>query len=145
MIIVRGQSLGQMKQEEVKQFIEWAGIAQQRTTFDLNIIGYPRCAMLITENGNGPIAYLPTQTVLVAECFIPDPNSGNRERVASLKLFDEALAKIAKSMNVGDVYIYVPFPELAYCNQLKRKGWTEIPDVRLFKKPTGVSVAEVKS
>lgn len=140
MITIRGQSLGKMDQAEKQEFISWAKLAQERTTFDLNIIGYPRCAMLITSNGIGRIAYLPCQTVLMAECFIPNPEATTRQKVESLTAFDDGLAEIAKGMNVGDVYLYVPTVEVDYANQLERHGWKEIENVRLFKKPTGVKV-----
>ena len=140
MISVRGQSLGKMSPEEVQQFIAWAQEAQKRTSFDPQIIGYPRCAMLITEDAKGPLAYLPCQTVLMAEVFVPRPESTNRQKAASLGLFDDSLAKIAKGMNVGDVYCYVPLSEWDYAEKIQNHGWVEIGDVRLFKKPTGVSL-----
>jgi hypothetical protein len=140
MILARGQSLGRMTPQEVKQFIEWAKVAQERTTFDLSIIGYPRCAMLITEDAKGPLAYLPIQTTVMAEVFIPRPDSTNRQRAASLGKFDESLMRIAKQMNVGDVYTFIPSSEPDYANKVQRHGWVEIPFVRLFKKYTGVAL-----
>lgn len=140
MILARGQSLGRMTASEIKQFIEWAKEAQERTTFDLSIIGYPRCAMLITEDAKGPLAYLPVQTTIMAECFIPRPESTNRARAASLGRFDESLMKIARHMNVGDVYAFIPESEWDYANKVQRHGWVEIPRVRLFKKHTGVTL-----
>lgn len=129
-----------MKPEEVRQFIDWAKVARERTSFDQNIIGYPRCAMLITEDHKGPLAYLPTQTVLMAECFIPRPESSNRQKAASLGMFDDSLMEIAKGMKVGDVYCYVPLTEHDYAEKIQRHGWMEIPDVRLFKKASGVQI-----
>jgi hypothetical protein len=140
MILVRGQSLGRMSASEVKQFIDWAKEAQNRTTFDLSIIGYPRCAMLITEDAKGPLAYLPVQTTIMAECFIPRPDSTNMQRAASLGKIDDSLVKIAKQMNVGDVYTFIPDSEPDYANKVQRHGWVEIPWVRLFKKHTGVTL-----
>lgn len=141
-ILARGQSLDKLSAEEVQEFIAWAKEAQKRTSFDVGIIGYPRCAMLMTENDKGRLAYLPVQTVLMAECFMPKPESTNKERAASLGLFDKALGKIGKGMGVGDVYCYIPFSESDYAFKVMRHGWKEIENVRLFKKPTGVSVAE---
>lgn len=140
MTTIRGQALGKMQPEEVQQFISWTQATWERGNFDINIIGYPRCAMLITSNSAGTSAYLPCQTVIMAECFIPKPGASKREKVESLKKFDEGLLEIAKNMNVGDVYLYVPTAEVDYANQLERKGWQEIEGVRLFKKPTGVKV-----
>ena len=140
MLTVRGQSLGNLKPEEVQQFIAWAKDAQKRTTFDLGIVGYPRCAMLMAGNGRGALAYLLCQTVIVAEVFIPRPESTQRERAACLGLFDKSLARIAKSMNIGDVYAFIPCAEEDYIHKVQKHGWSEIPSVRLFKKSTGVSV-----
>lgn len=140
MIRIRGQALGKMSEEEVQEFILWSKAAQDRTTFDLNIVGHPRCAMLITSNGIGRIAYLLCQTVLMAECFIPNPQATKRQKVESLTAFDDGLTTIAKGMNIGDVYLYVPVAEVSYANQIERHGWQEIEGVRLFKKPTGVTV-----
>jgi|SRR6185437_17012886 len=140
MISVRGQALGKLTPEEVQQFIDWAQEAQKRTSFDAQIIGHPRCAMLITEDREGPLAYLPCQTVLMAEVFIPRPESTNHRKAASLGLFDDALMKIARSMEVGDVYCYVPNTEGDYAEKIQRHGWVEVEDVRLFKKSTGVTV-----
>jgi hypothetical protein len=142
LILVRGQALGKMSQDEVKEFIAWTKTAPPRNLFDPNIIGYPRCAMLMTENGEGNLAYLPCQTVLMAEGFVPKPGSTNRQRAASLGLFDKSLGRIAKSMSVGEVYTYVPFAESDYAFKIMRHGWKEIENVRLFKKPTGVKVGD---
>lgn len=142
MILVRGQALGKMSPGEVKEFISWTHGVLMQNGFDPNIIGYPRCAMLMTENGEGNLAYLPCQTVLMAEGFVPKPESTNRQRAASLGLFDKSLARIARSMNIGDVYTYVPFAESDYAFKIMHHGWREIENVRLFKKPTGVKVGD---
>lgn len=140
MILSRGQSLGMLKPEEVRQFIEWANIAQNRTSFDPSIIGHPRCAMLITEDAQGPLAYLPVQTTIMAEVFIPRPESTDRERAASLGKFDESLMRIARAMNVADVYTFIPDTEGDYAAKVQRHGWVAVPGVRLYKKFTGVTV-----
>lgn len=96
--------------------------------------------MLMSEDKEGKLAYLPVQTVLMAECFVPLPASTNRQKAASLGLFDRTLGKIAVNMKVGDVYTYIPDVETDYIAKVKRHGWQEIEEVRLFKKPTGVKV-----
>jgi|SRR6185312_126648 len=140
MIKVRGQALGKLEPEEVKQFIEWAQEAQKRTSFDAEIIGHPLCSMLITEKDDEKLAYLPIQTVLMAEVFVPKPDATNTEKAASLGLFDMYLRKLATALEIGDVYCYVPLTEWDYAEKIQRHGWVEIGDVRLFKKPTGVTV-----
>lgn len=142
MIIMRGESLGRMTEIEVQEFISWTHAVPARNLFDSDIIGYPRCAMLMTGTENGNLAYLPCQTVLMAEGFVPNPDATNRQKAASLGLFDKSLARIARSMSVGDVYTYVPFAESDYAYKIMRHGWKEIENVRLFKKPTGVKVGE---
>lgn len=144
MILSRGQSLDKLTQEEVQEFVAWAKEAQKRTSFDLNIIGYPRCAMLMTENGRGTLAYLPVQTVLMAECFVPRPDSTDHERAASLGKFDDALQALARKMSIGDVYCFIPETEADYAEKVQNHGWKEVKDVRLFKKPTGVIVGGKK-
>lgn len=140
MILARGQSLGMLKPEEVRQFIEWAKIAQNRTGLDPSVIGHPRCAMLITEDARGPLAYLPVQTTIMAEGFIPRPEATNRQLAVSLGEFDKSMMDIARSMNVADVYTFIPDAEPDYANKVQRHGWVEIPEVRLFKKFTGVTL-----
>ena len=140
MILTRGESPGTMKPAEVQEFIGWYGEARARTSFDIGIIGYPRCAMLMAENGEGNIAYLPVQTVLMAEVFVPKPGSTEREKAASLGKFDAALLRIARGMSVGDVYTYVPDEEEDYIQKIIHHGWVETPGVRLFKKRAGVPV-----
>lgn len=140
MVKARRQRVGGMSQEAAQQFSTWARIARQRAPFDEQIIGYPRCSMLIAENGKGPTAYLPYQPVLMAEAFVPIPECSTRQKIESLLEFDKGLVQIARIMDIGDVYLYVPVKEVDYANQLERKGWLEIENVRLFKKPTGVSV-----
>lgn len=140
MITVRGESIGKMKPEEIKKFIDWATEARERTTFDPGIIGYPRTAVLITEDAKGPLAFLACQTTIMAEVFIPRPESSDRERAASLGKFDKTIVKIAEQMNVGDIYCFVPETEQDYAKKVERHGWKEVPGVRLFKKSTGVSV-----
>jgi hypothetical protein len=139
-INVRGLHLGELSLDQQKEFVSWAWQARQRTTFDANIFGYPRIAMLIAENNKGATAYLPVQTTLMAESFIPNPDSTNREKALSLGRFDAALIDIAKSMNVGDVYCYVPDGEADYAEKIQSHGWEEVPNVRLFKKRTGVKI-----
>lgn len=96
--------------------------------------------MLITEDDKGPLSYLLCQTVLMAEVFIPRPDSRSSQKAASLGLFDDALGKLGRGMDVGDVYCYVPLSEWDYAEKIQRHGWQEIGDVRLFKKPTGAKV-----
>ena len=74
------------------------------------------------------------------KCLYPRPESTQRERAVCLGLFDKSLARIAKSMNIGDVYAFIPCAEEDYIHKVQKHGWTEIPSVRLFKKSTGVSV-----
>jgi hypothetical protein len=136
----------------VREFIEWAKAAQKRTGFDVGIIGYPKCFMLYTEESADDrareeipgqafrCAYLPCQTVLMAEVFIPNPESSTRDKVKSLKAFDKAMQDISRKARYGDVYLYVPREEIDYARQLARNGWQEVEDVRLFKKPTGITV-----
>lgn len=140
MILVRGEMVKTLKPDEIKKFIDWATAARSRTTFDPTIIGYPRTAVLITENMHGTLAFLACQTTIMAEVFIPRPESTNRERAASLGKFDKTLMKIAEGMNVGDVYCFIPDSEVDYQEKVMRHGWKEVPNVRLFKKSTGVSV-----
>lgn len=140
MITVRGESIGKMKPEEIKKFIDWATQAQSRTTFDPGIIGYPRTAVLITEDEKGLLAFLACQTTIMAEVFIPRPDSDDRKRAASLGKFDKSIMEIAKQMDVGDVYCFVPKTEQDYAKKIERHGWKEVEEVRLFKKSTGVSV-----
>jgi hypothetical protein len=139
MLTVRGESLGNLKPEEVQQFIAWACEARKRTTFDAAIVGHPRSAMLLAEKGRKMLAYLLCQTVIMAEAFIPRPEATSRQRAASLGQFDKSLARIARSMNVGDVYAYVPSGEADYIAKVQKHGWIEIPGVRLFKKSTGIT------
>jgi hypothetical protein len=139
MILIRGEMIKTMTPDEVKKFIDWATQARTRATFDPSIIGYPRTAVLITEDAEGPLAFLACQTTIMAEIFIPRPDSDNRERAASLGKFDEAITKIAKEMNVGDIYCFVPETEQDYAGKVQRHGWKEIEGVRLFKKSTGIS------
>jgi hypothetical protein len=139
-MILHGKGHGQLTQEQVREFIEWAKAAQKRTGFDVGIIGYPKCFMLYTEEDGERSAYLPCQTVLMAEVFIPNPGASTRDKVKSLKAFDKAMQDISRKARYGDVYLYVPREEIDYARQLARNGWQEVEDVRLFKKPTGVTV-----
>lgn len=100
--------------------------------------------MLMAEDPVGKLAYLPVQTVLMAECFIPMPAATNRQKAASLGLFDRTLRTIATDMKIGDVYTFIPTAEEDYIKKVIHHKWREIPEVRLFKKSTGVSVAEPK-
>lgn len=139
-ISVRGLSPGQLTPEEAQEFTLWATGNRNRTVFDPKVLGYPRSAVLIADDHDGPVAYSHCQTVIMAESFIPMPGSDGRTRVLALLKFDEALQSLAKSTNVGDVYCYVPTTEEQYAAQLQKKGWEEIPTVRLFKKSTGIKV-----
>lgn len=139
MIHVRGEMIKTMTPEEVKKFIDWATQSRNRTTFDPGIIGHPRTAVLITEDAEGPLAFLACQTTIMAEVFIPRPDSSERERAASLGKFDKSIMKIAAEMNVGDVYCFIPETEKDYAEKVQRHGWVEVKEVRLFKKSTGVS------
>jgi hypothetical protein len=96
----------------------------------------------MAEGREGNLAYLPCQTVVMAECFVPKPKSTSLQRAASLGAFDKSLMRIARSIEVGEVYAYVPFAESDYAYKIMHHGWKEIENVRLFKKPTGVKVGE---
>lgn len=139
-ISVRGLGPGQLTAEESQEFTLWAVGNRDRTVFDPNVLGYPRAAVLIADDPDGPVAYSHCQTVIMAESFVPMPGSNSRTRTRALLKFDEALLSLAKSTNVGDVYCFVPDTEEQYAAQIQKKGWVEIPTVRLFKKSTGIKV-----
>lgn len=142
-ITARGTSLGDLTIEERKQFLRWAWDARNYASFDTGIFGYPRVVMLHAESDR-KLAYLPVQTVLMAEAFIPDPESTNKEKAVSLGKFDEILLSLARQTFMGDVYMYSPWheqeDEQAWLDRLMAHGWEEIPHVRLFKKRSGVQV-----
>jgi hypothetical protein len=125
--------IGEMTEPEQTQFIDWAWTARDRTTFDSNVIGHPRTTMFICEDRGIPIAYLPTQTVLMAEAFIPRPGMEKRMIAAALGRFDEALYRAARTTGIGDIYCYVPTTESDYAGKVMRHGWVEVPEVRLFR------------
>lgn len=132
-ISTRIVAMPEITEEERNEFANWAWQARSRTTFDLNIIGHPRAVMFIAENGTRT-AYLPVQTVLMAECFIPKPGADNREKAHCLGMFDRALLQAAEKIDVADVYTYIPDIELPYISKVQHHGWKEVPNVRLFKK-----------
>lgn len=125
--------MGEVSEGERKEFAAWAWAAQNRTTFDLDIIGHPRAVMFIAEK-ESPRAYLPVQSVLMAEVFIPQPGANLRTKVEALQSFDKALMSAAERIEIQDVYCFVPDAEIEYSRQLTRYGWKEIEQVRLFKK-----------
>lgn len=138
-LIVRGGPIWSIGEDRAKEFCEWAS-SQSRTTFDKNVVAYPRAIMLATENSRGTVAYLLAQPVIMAEVFIPNPESSNLQKAASLGLFDKELIETAKSVEVGDVYTFVPDMETEYADKIQNHGWVEVEGVRLFKKSTGVTV-----
>jgi len=76
----------------------------------------------------------------MAEVFIPRPGSSERERRGkSWKVRQVHYEKSSGTMNVGDVYCFVPETEQDYAEKVQRHGWKEVPYVRLFKKSTGIS------
>lgn len=143
-LVVRGANLGEMTQKEQTEFIEWTMQARSRTTFDPAILGYHRTAMFIAEVEGQALAYLPVQTVLMAEVFIPQPESTNKERALALGRFDEALMLVGSSLNIGDVYCFCPLGEEKYMEKIMAHGWVEVPQIRLFKKATGAKVPEIQ-
>lgn len=138
MILTRCETIVTLKPTELRQLSEWTRAARPRASFDLTILGYPRCTILIAEDAKGPLAYLPVQTTIMAEDFIPRPDSTNRQRAASLGKFDELLMRTAKRMNIADVYTFIPNSEADYATKVQRHDWVEIPFVRLFAKHAGV-------
>lgn len=143
-VSVRGQALWELTDLEKKQFSAWAWAALNKASFDTGILGYPRCALLITETDH-VLSYLPVQTVLMAEAFIPNPDSSNKEKAVSLGRIDDALMECARGSLIGDVYMYTQWhgkaDEQAWIDRLEGHGWEEITNVRLFKKRTGVAVS----
>ena len=126
--------MAEMEPEEQIEFADWAWKARGRTTFDSRVIGYPRTVMFIAERDTGKMGYLPVQTTLMAEVFIPIPGASKKAIAAMLGRFDEALIDAAKATKVGDVYCYIPDTESEYATKVMRHGWKEVPDVRLFRK-----------
>lgn len=137
-ITTRVVAIAEMEPGEQEQFVAWAWPARSRTTFDSQIIGYPRTVMFIAED-TLPVAYLPVQTTLMAEVLIPEPGLSKRAIAAILGSFDEALMKASAATGIGDVYTYLPHSETDYANKILRHGWKEVRDVRLFKKSGRVS------
>jgi hypothetical protein len=132
---IRGEAIGTLTEAEQREFIDWAIHARSRMSFDPQIVGHRRASMLVAEG----TAYLLTQMAIMAEAFIPRPDATNREKALALGRFNEALLDIAKAIKVDDIYCYVPVGEADYADKLQRHGWEERPNVRLFKRRTGIS------
>ena len=122
--------MGELSEEERKQFSDWAWAARSRTTFDLEILGHPRAVMFIAENS----AYLPVHTVLMAESFVPKPDATNREKARALGIFDKLLQGAAAKLKIKSIYCFIPDIELDYIEKVQGHGWVEVPNVRLFRK-----------
>ena len=135
-------ALWELTAAEQRLFIAWVKEAFKRTSFDLMIFTYPRVAMLIADQGDDPLAFLPVQVALTAECFIPRPGATNKEKALALWRFDEALRDLARNMNIGDIYCWVPVGEEAYMDKIQDHGWEEIENVRLFKRKSGIKIPE---
>lgn len=127
-------TIGEMSPEQQKEFADWAWRARGRTTFDAGMLGHPRAAMFIARNSGAEAAYLPVETVLMAESFIPRPGISNLAIAAALGCFDKALLHAASMTGIGNIYCYVPEGEIDYANKIERHGWVEVPAVRLFRK-----------
>lgn len=133
-VTTRLMLVSEMSEEAQQEFISWAWDARFRTTFQSKIIGHPRTVMFSAEKDGATTAYLPTQTVLMAEAFIPDPESSEALKAISLGRLDQALVAAAKNTGIGDVYCYIPASEPDYMSKVERHGWKEVKDVKLFRK-----------
>ncbi len=128
--------MGELPEEQQKEFADWAWRARSRTTFDPAILGHARAVMFMARNSGKVAAYLPTQTVLMAEAFIPRPGLSPLATAAALGSLDNALVRAARSTGIEHVYCYLPEGEVDYANKIESHGWEEIEAVRLFRKRT---------
>lgn len=132
-VTTRLMLVSEMSEEAQQEFISWAWESRVTTAFESKILGHPRAVMFSAETDH-TTAYLPTQTVLMAEVFIPDPKASAAIRAISLGRLDEALIRAAKQTGIGDVYCYIPTCEPDYSRKVQRHGWKEVQEVRLFRK-----------
>jgi hypothetical protein len=127
-------TMGELPEDQQKEFVDWAWRARSRTTFDPAIIGHARAVMFMACNSGELAAYLPAQTVLMAEAFIPRPGLSPLATAAALGCFDKALSRAARATGIGHVYCYLPEAEIDYANRIEAHGWDEVEAVRLFRK-----------
>lgn len=98
----------------------------------LGILKYKSTAICIAEDADGPTGFIPVQSVLMAESFIPKPGMSNLNLALCLWKLDEMLRNLASAVQHSEIYMFTA--EEDYADKIQKHGWVEVKNVRLFKK-----------
>lgn len=93
---------------------------------DLGILDYPTCTVLASENGAGPIAYLPAHTALMIESVAMNPNAINSlAKAEALNDLMKAMFLLASGVGIKEVYFLNTDEKIA--KLAKKRGFEELP------------------
>lgn len=133
--------LFQLPLAEAKQFMEWVKTYSWKTKFNPVVMSHPRTVMAVATDEQGPILFLPIQSVLMFDALTPRPGINKREMALALwKIGQIAEDAMIKTGNL-DAYACINDNEEAD-SILKHGGWEEVRGVRILRKRLPASVLQ---
>lgn len=91
------------KPEESKQIVEWLN-GSTRNDFDSDILTYPTLRVLCSYN-HKPVAYLPTQTVLMLESMAKNPDAEPLQYAQALRDLVKGAEVVASADGIQEIWM----------------------------------------
>jgi hypothetical protein len=109
--------------EDTKQIVDWLNL-NPFNLFDPAILKYPTLRVLCAYD-ESPVAYLPTQRVLVLESIAPNPIASDSARAQALRDLVKGAELLASSDAIKEIYFIASDP--AVTNIALSNGFEQLP------------------
>jgi hypothetical protein len=119
-------------EDEAKTFAEWVWKMRHLNMFDMNVIGYPRTAMLKASDEEKALLYMPIQSVLMFDSIAPRPGLTPRQEALCLARIRDLVDDVAKSSRHRETYFFCKDDRVADISI--KHGYEEIKGVRLLRR-----------
>ena len=139
-IVAELKPLFQMPLDEARQFMEWVKAYQWKTKFNPAVMSHPRTVMIVVKDEQGPILFMPLQSVLMFDCVAPRPGINKREMALAIWKMGQVAEDAMISTGNLDSYATINDDDLA--DSMIKHGFEEVKGVRLLRKRLPASVLQ---
>src|SRR5437588_430625 len=105
-ITANPMTVGEMSEEDRKNFAEWVWASRALNCFDMEVVSYPKTVMVRADAPEGAVLYVPLQSVLLFESLAPKPGISPRMEALALYLIGEKVSEMALHTGHREVYFF---------------------------------------
>lgn len=123
-------TVGDLSEQDKKNFAEWVWGARNINYFDPDVLRYPRTIITSAEDEGGALLYIPVQPVLMFESIAPRPELSPRKEALSLWRIGQMLEDVSKLTGYREQYC----KDDRVADICAKHGFTEMEGYRILKK-----------